>query len=226
MDKPIKIKKERKRPQGEFRDKERTKLKLIHAVGEIIRTEGYPGLGVNRIAAKAGVNKKLIYRYFDSVDNLIEIYIRGKDYWATLNEKLAVANITENNFNDETVSELLGAQLELLSEDEEMKQIVLWEIGNSNGLIQDISGTREKTENRLLKLIDPLFDKDVADFKTILALQTAGIYYLALHATQNEGKFFGINVHSKTGRNRVRQAIKQINSWAFDKVEKKTKKKP
>lgn len=71
----------RKIPDGEFRNKERTKLKLIDAVGEIIRTQGYIKLGVNNIATTAGVSKKLIYRYFETADKLIETYVRSRDYW-------------------------------------------------------------------------------------------------------------------------------------------------
>ena len=48
------------------KNKELTKRKLFAAVGEILKSEGYNGLGVNRVAKQAGVNKKLIYRYFES----------------------------------------------------------------------------------------------------------------------------------------------------------------
>lgn len=50
------------------KNKEQTKRRLIDAVGEIFRTSGYPGLGVNKVAKAAGVSKELIYRYFGSFD--------------------------------------------------------------------------------------------------------------------------------------------------------------
>ncbi len=40
-----------------LKNKELTKRKLIEAVSFIIRTEGYTGLGVNKIARQAGVHK-------------------------------------------------------------------------------------------------------------------------------------------------------------------------
>ncbi len=61
----------RKITDGDIRNKERTKLKLIDAVAEIIQTEGYTKLGINHIARMAGVHKKSVYRYFGSVSNLI-----------------------------------------------------------------------------------------------------------------------------------------------------------
>jgi AcrR family transcriptional regulator len=47
------------RPKKAFkeRDKEATKRKLIDAVGQIIKTRGYTGLGVNKVAKEAGVSK-------------------------------------------------------------------------------------------------------------------------------------------------------------------------
>lgn len=54
-----------------MKDKEQTKRKLITAVAHTFRTEGYGGLGVNKVAKLAGVSKKLIYRYFGGFDRLI-----------------------------------------------------------------------------------------------------------------------------------------------------------
>ena len=70
-----------------IRNKDQTKRKLIEAVGEIIKTNGYIGLGVNKIAKTAGVDKKLIYRYFGNINYLIECYLNENDYWIVLSNK-------------------------------------------------------------------------------------------------------------------------------------------
>jgi AcrR family transcriptional regulator len=49
------------------KDKESTKKKLIAAVADILSTEGYHGLGVNKAARMLGVEKKLIDRYFGNI---------------------------------------------------------------------------------------------------------------------------------------------------------------
>jgi AcrR family transcriptional regulator len=43
-----------------MKDKKETKRKLINAVAFIFRNKGYAGLGLNKVARLAGVNKKLI----------------------------------------------------------------------------------------------------------------------------------------------------------------------
>jgi AcrR family transcriptional regulator len=50
--------------------------RLIEAVGEIVKKEGFDQLGINKIASTAGVNKMLIYRYFGGLSGLIDAYLR------------------------------------------------------------------------------------------------------------------------------------------------------
>jgi len=217
---PKEVKKERKRPQGEFRDKERTKMKLLQAVGEIIRTEGYTALGVNKISHKAGVNKKLIYRYFDNVDSLIEKYVREKDYWASLFDNTGIAEIDLSNIGHHTFSDLLDKQLDTLYDSEELKNILLWEISENNALIRELAGVRENRASELLKLSDSFFDKTSIDLRALTALQTAGIYYLILHARHSGDAFCEIDMNTEEGKNRIKQIITQINTWAFKEVKK------
>src|SRR5690606_22460993 len=150
-------KKERKRPQGEIRDRERTKLKLLSAVGQIIRTEGYQGLGVNKIAQIAGVNKKLIYRYFDSVDNLVEKYVREKDYWVSFVDKINVADSFQQDFGQVALPNLLTQQLDFFFGADELQNIVLWEISKQSSLMREIANAREELGSDLFRLTDPLF---------------------------------------------------------------------
>ena len=71
-----------------MKNKEETKRKLVAAVAHIFQTEGYVGLGVNKVAKLAGVSKKLIYRYFGSFERLIEAYVMETDYWMQFSAEL------------------------------------------------------------------------------------------------------------------------------------------
>ena len=59
-----------------IKNRQATELALIKAVDDIIEESGFEGLGINAVAAKAGVAKMLIYRYFNSLDGLIAAYIQ------------------------------------------------------------------------------------------------------------------------------------------------------
>ena len=194
-----------------IKDKELTKRKLINAVGEIIRTEGYTGLGVNKIAKQAQVNKKLIYRYFTTVDRLIEEYVVEKDYWMLTSDQ-----ISDEALNDDlskTISDILENQFEFFYTQKEMQQLIIWEISGSQ-LMKSISRVREQLGERLMELADEYFEGSDINFRAIGSLLSAGIYYMTLHAPVTT--YCGIDLNRPDHRNEVRRTIRQIIHCAFD----------
>lgn len=61
------------------RDREATERRLVDTVGELVRENGFEKIGVNAVAARSGVSKILVYRYFGSVEGLLAAYIRRYD---------------------------------------------------------------------------------------------------------------------------------------------------
>lgn len=59
-----------------MRDREATKAKLLDAALDEFAEHGIAGARVDRIAAKAGCNKAMIYAYFDSKEGLFEELLR------------------------------------------------------------------------------------------------------------------------------------------------------
>ena len=206
----------RKIPNGEFRNKERTKLKLINAVGEIIRTEGYTKLGVNNIAKKAEVSKKLIYRYFETADNLIETYVRDKDYWMSFNNegKEFVEQHKYDNDKDFAFVTLENLFQHLISNPETQK-ILLWEISEKSDLMSEISSKREELGSQLFTVIDPSFENTDVDIRAVCALLLGGIYYLTLHASATGGTICEIDINTDEGKNRISKSLKEILEWTF-----------
>jgi len=58
-----------------MKDKEKTKQRLIWAVGEVIRQKGFDALTASHVARFAEVDRKLISRYFGGIKGLIEAYV-------------------------------------------------------------------------------------------------------------------------------------------------------
>lgn len=54
-----------------MRSAEKTRLRILDSASRLLAAEGYESLGVNRIAAEAGIGKPLIYRYFGDLDGLV-----------------------------------------------------------------------------------------------------------------------------------------------------------
>lgn len=71
------------------RDRGRTEYRMIRAVGSLLARDGFQGMGVNALAREAGVDKVLIYRYFGSLESLIDRYCQEVDFWPTADELVA-----------------------------------------------------------------------------------------------------------------------------------------
>lgn len=211
----------RKITEGPIRNKEKTRLKLLNAVGEIIKTEGYKGLGVNNIAAKAKADKKLIYLYFENVDKLVETYVRQKDYWSAFSEGIqGLIEANQGNFGEELASQILVDQFNFFLDAEEMQKVILWEISEKNELMREIADAREVLGNELFKLTDPHFGGTDVDIRAIQALLIGGIYYLILHTKSNGSTFCGLDINELPDQKRIIKSLRQIVKWSYTQAKK------
>lgn len=214
------MEKPRKRIAGTIRDKERTMLKLITAVGEIIKNEGYTALGVNNIAKKAEVNKKLIYRYFDNnVNNLIETYVKTKDYWIGLSgdmERLLAESQIDGG--RPMVKTILKTHLSFFYTEEEMQKIVIWETSEKNRLMKEVGLKREAFGEEVFKLLLPHFEKSDVDFRAIMALQVAGIIFMVLQSQASGNPFCGIDINDPKDMDRILNSLDQLTDLVYDKA--------
>ena len=209
----------RKIYQGLSNDKERSTQKLIEAVGTIIKSKGYTGLNATNIAKAAGLDRRLISLYFGSLDNLIETYVRGRDYWLAASGD-AVKMINENTGESTLpiLDCLLSNQLDFFFSSEEMQKIVLWQISESTQIMQEVCEEREQLSKHFFELSDKeLAGKDI-DLRAVSALLVAGVYYLVLHAKSTDTLFCEIDLKTSGGMERIKKSIHSILEKTYKNI--------
>ncbi|KAB1228750.1 TetR/AcrR family transcriptional regulator [Chryseobacterium viscerum] len=205
----------RKVVQGPIRDKEKTKQKLLAAVGKILRVKGYSGLKVSKIAAVAGFDKKLIYEYFGSTDKLIDEYIKSQDYWSQVNQDV---NIDFSDGGQELTKMVVLNQFENLKKNKELQKIILWELSESKPILRKLVDQREEVGEVLFgNISDPFFGEGATRHRAIMALIVSGAYYLNLYTAYNASKFCGIDLKTEDGRKEIEKAIVELIGFAYDK---------
>lgn len=211
-------KKPRKTHSGPIRDKSRTKSNLVEAVGKVIQKKGYTALNGPNIAKEAGVDKKLIWTYFGSIDNLVEEYLQQKDFWR-IAEKKVVKQLRDSlqEITEEDIYTLLESQLTSLLHDELLRKIIHWELEGEHKTLRKIADQREEFALKIFNSITPKYSDSDRDIEANLALQIGGLYYLALHAKANGSTFCGIDINEKSGEERILNALKDILNYTFDK---------
>ena len=199
-----------------MKNKENTKRKLIDAVAEVFRKEGYSGLGVNKISRIAGVNKKLIYRYFKTFEGLVEAYVVETDYWMVFAEKVQNM-LDEENASDsqKLVIYILQNQFRYFSSDSQMQKLITWEICSASPLMKSIHNARESAGQKVLQLTDDHFEGSNINFRAISALLVGGIYYTILHSRHNGGMFSDIDLSTENGKEEIMRMIEEIVTWAY-----------
>lgn len=135
------------------RDRAQSEQRLIEAVGLLIAEEGYEQIGINRVAARAGVNKILIYRYFGGLQGLLQAYIRQNQFTAPASaldfEKLRTASVEEIF---DSCSEYIISQYRRVRQDVGAQELLKAELLNKD-LPSDLFQDRER---RLKEVIDQL----------------------------------------------------------------------
>ncbi|AZB28447.1 MULTISPECIES: TetR/AcrR family transcriptional regulator [Chryseobacterium] len=202
----------RKIVQGPIRDKGKTKQRLLDAVGKILKTKGYSGLMVSKIAAVAGYDKKLIYEYFGSTDKLIDEYLKSKDYWNTADEE--TANVDMKVHGNELLKLALLSQYNDLRKNKELQKLILWQLSENRTEIKKLFEQKEKSREALFLKSHQKSE----EYRAIIAVLEAGIYHLSLCASTNGSHFCGIDTKSDDGRKKIEKAIINILDFAEEKL--------
>lgn len=191
-----------------IKNRQTTEMNLIKAVDELIEENGFEGLGINAVAAKAGVSKMLIYRYFNSLDGLIAAYIQQHDYWINFDEQLP-----DKEHIGEFIKEIFKRQIAMLRQSYTLRRLYRWELTSNNTFIKEL---REKREAKGIWLVDAVSklskhpQKETAAMASIL---TAAISYLSL-LEENCPFFNGINIQTEDGWKELEEGINiLIDIW-------------
>lgn len=185
-----------------MKNKENTKKKLLDAVGNIIRTEGFSGLGVNKVAKSAKVSKILIYRYFGNFSELLCAYILESDFW-----KNYLTNSTQEKDEElqlsvrEEVSKILAEQSNTFYKHCEMEAMLVTEISRSNLMIKSLI----RDEN-----VPPASPSR----EVVSTLLLAGTDHMIL-AQENPDNPNQTHIFSLS-REELMQSIGQIVDWSLD----------
>ncbi|MCK5099134.1 MAG: TetR/AcrR family transcriptional regulator [Desulfobacteraceae bacterium] len=198
-----------------IRNKNLTRKRLISAVGSLLAKKGFKGLGVNAIAREAGVDKVLIYRYFDGLPGLIAAYGKEGDFWPSA---LELAGGDLHGFARLSLSEKLSVLtrtfIKALKKRPVTCEIMIWEMSERNELTAELEAIRESSMMEFFQMF--LLTKDnEQDIQAVLALMGAAISYLVLRS-KNIDLYSGLDLSSDQGWQRLENAIGVIIRGVMD----------
>ena len=192
-----------------IRSKELTKDKLIKAVGKVLAEVGFQQLGVNLVAREAGVDKKLIYRYFSGLQGLVAAYGQTVDFWPTAEELLedegkAVQKMPPHQLMSLFFKRYLHA---ILSRPQTL-EILAWEAIERNELTKELEDVRAKTALEFFELMEDDPPEDV-DLTALVIIMAGAVNFLAVRSRIHR-TLGGVDLQSEDGWKRIEETMDKL----------------
>jgi len=201
------------------RNREETEQRILDAIGGLLAEEGLEGVGVNAVARRAGVDKVLIYRYFNGLPGLVKAYAE-EEFWPTLEELFNLPREDVAALPDREIAlRLLVGHLRELSNRPLTQGIMRQELLERDELTDALAEARENTTWEILELFSEKIRNDQnADLAAVGALVHAGISYLVLRA-KTADTYMGVELGTTGGKERLERAIRTLISAYFSAQE-------
>lgn len=181
-----------------------TEQRLINAVEDLIIEKGFEKLGVNAVANKAGVDKKLIYRYFGSLDGLIRKCLEKNDFWSNVPIELP-----EHTELKDYLKTMFRKQIVQFRENDILRHLARWELSNNNDIINELGHKKEETGLQRINTLANLLKIPYKEAVGLATIITAGITYLSM--LEEKWRYYnGIDITSDEGWENIAKTVDKI----------------
>ena len=194
------------RPEGALapRDRPATERAIVEAAAGLLAAKGFAALNVQAVAEAAGVDRKLVYRYFGGVEGVVERL--GSEIRWTLGK--ADGPSSGDNYGA-AISHLARAYADALAGDATLRGLIAWELVESTPLLRALEAARSATlQAWMARRIDGLPRPEGVDAPAINAVLIAGIQMLALRRGQGR-PFAGVTLDD-AGWARIEAAVEAL----------------
>ena len=167
-----------------------TEQRLLDAVGGLLLDEGYPAVGINAIARRAGCDKVLIYRYFGGFDELLLAFAETTELWWQVDEIIfeSAEDCAEIALPD-YLQTLLDRYVAALESRPLTLEIMAWEMSAQNNLIAALARVRSERGMELVKRIRAYYRQPNIDIGGILGVFGAAINYLVIRTRKHSRQY-------------------------------------
>ncbi|HEV7691866.1 MAG TPA: helix-turn-helix domain-containing protein [Hyphomonadaceae bacterium] len=198
-------------PEASSRDREATEKRIIEAAARVMARDGAAALGINAIAAEAGADKKLIYRYFGGLDGLLEALGAETGVWIG-----ELSPAAKGNYGQRMLA-AFTAYADKLRGDAVLQKLLAWELAGPSPALARIEAARSKAMfGVMMKVRGEETPPPGADAPAINAIVLAALNYLVLRSA-SMGNFSGMPLKTEADWKRVTAALEGILAKVYEK---------
>ncbi len=206
------------------RNRQTTMERILRAMGDVMAERGTAKAGINAVAARADVNKVLIYRYFGGWNGLLEAYVQRGFFLSMFNEKFleTVPDSIPAENRSKVWSEYTIQFMQEFRARKSSQELIRWEMSHGEtDLARRLAEFRDQSYKKLVDKLAPYADFDPI---AITSLMVAAVTHMVLLSTQRD-KVVDIDLQSDAGWERLENAIRRIYSGLNIALERENGKK-
>jgi AcrR family transcriptional regulator len=188
----------------------KTEARLQEALGEILHEQGPGALGINAVAERAGVEKVLIYRYFDSLEGLMQAYAERSDFWPSLTEILGEEHaLAHEPDRARAAAGMLANYAAALRRRPVTLDLLAWECAHRNPLTIALETVREQRAQELFAALNAAGFSLSPGGAELSALLSAAINYLVVRS-RDIAVFAGLEVRGDAAWQRIEASMETV----------------
>jgi len=169
--------------RNRVRDSKKSREDILNAAEIEFAEKGFYGTRIDEIAAKANINKRMIYEYFGNKEELYKTVL--VTVYSRLSQK-EIGLLSEDIPCTEAIKKVISLYFDFLKNNPTYVNLILWENLNKGKYIKDIdfSKIKDPTFEMLRKIIrkgkeEGIFKQDVDTEQFILSLLTYTFSYFS-----------------------------------------------
>lgn len=191
------------------RNRENTKQLILRAAATLLRREGFSYFGVNSLAREAGVDKVLIYRYFDDLNGLLAALADQLDLWPSVEELVSESDaIYRARPAAQQVRIVFRNLLKGLRKRPLTLEVMAWELAERNPLTDQLEIARADLARTFTRRYGHTGPHEV-DLSAFVVILSASINYLTTRMRVTD-EFNGMTVGEDQAWQRLEASIDMI----------------
>lgn len=191
------------------RNREKTEQLILRSAATLLRRDGFSDFGVNSLAREAGVDKVLIYRYFDDLNGLLTALAGQLDLWPSVEELISESDaIYRARPATQQVRIVFRNLLKGLRKRPLTLEVMAWELAERNPLTKQLETARADLARTFTRRYGHTGPQEV-DLSAFVVILSASINYLTARMRVTD-EFNGMTVGDDQAWQRLEASIDMI----------------
>ncbi|MFP5259714.1 MAG: TetR/AcrR family transcriptional regulator [Acidobacteriota bacterium] len=180
--------------------------RLLESLGDLLARQGFDGLSLDLVAKAAGLERAVVLRHFQDLDDMVTAFGQSAAFWPTLDElREDVAERFAAMPPRAQLAHYFKATIRGLLARPRTLDILAWELMSRNRYTRLLEYPRVRAALEFFETVTGEVPETL-DLTAVVAVLGGAVIFLTVRSRQS-GVFGGLNLYDDTDRDRVDRVL-------------------